>query len=107
MKYALGCAFDLHDMFMKFSLKKLKLTCSDCNYLIGTYHRVELAIKIFKYSFKLILNDIIDNNITFILPTGAKESHICMQRFQGEKFKRGRRNGKWLDIDFLESNFSH
>ena len=50
--------------------------------------------------------DIIDNNVTFQLPTGAVKSELHMRRITGEAFSKARRNGKFQEIDFLESFFT-
>lgn len=106
MNYATGAAFNLREMFMNFNTKKMKMSCEECKQLTGDAHRDKLAQKIFKECYKLVLNDIIDNNITFHLPTGSHKSYIHMKRTQGEDFKKARRNGKWGDVDFIASFFS-
>ena len=53
---------------------------------------------------KLIFKDIIDNNVTFLLPTTRSTIHI--HRVTGDDFVYGRQHGKWQDVDFLKSNFS-
>ena len=54
---------------------------------------------------KLILLDIIQNNVTFKFPT-KRECYLNIVRTSGEDFKKARRNGKWLDVDYLKSDFS-
>ena len=54
----------------------------------------------------IIINDCIDKNVTFNLPTNKKKSWICMKKFSDEEFKKVRKNGKFRDVDFLESNFT-
>lgn len=103
---ATGCAFNVPDIFMKFPLKKLKIHWKECEKIIGNGHKEILAQKIWKDSYKLILNDIIDNNVTFQLPTGCKKCDIHMQTFSGDDFKNLRRSGKWKNVDFLKSLFT-
>lgn len=103
---ATGAALNLAEIFLNFPLKKLKINCNKCKDLTGDYHRQELVQKIFKENFKMVINDVIDNNVTFQLPTGNRKSEIHMQTFRGDAFKNLRRNGKWRDIDFLKSNFT-
>lgn len=106
-RYALGCGFNLTDMFMNFPLKKLQINCNECNALIGTYHRDKLAIRIFRECFKVVIEDIIENNVTFWLPlTGGKKCNMHMKRVEGKEFQNLRQGGKWEDIDILNSNFS-
>lgn len=103
---ATGCAFSLKDLFTNFNTKRLKITCNECKKINHNEHRDILAKQIFKESVKIILNDIIENNITFELPTKGRKCDIHMQRFDGEKFKHLRKTGKWRDVDFLKSYFT-
>lgn len=106
MNYATGCAFDIDEMFMNFPYDKLLVTCSDCNIVNGDYHKDRLVKRVFKKALQLILNDIIENNVTFQLPTGGRRSEIHMNSITGKKFQHARKHGKFLDVDFLESNFT-
>lgn len=103
---ATGCAFNISDLFINFPFKKLKITCKKCKEINNDEHRNMLVQKIFKENFKLIINDIIDNNVTFELPTGSRKCDIHMQTIYGEEFKRLRRAGKWKNVDFLKSLFT-
>ena len=104
--YSTGCAFNMNQMFMNFPYKKLKLSCEDCLNINGDLHRDKLVKKVFRECFKMVLNDVIDNNVTFQLPTGKKKCDIHMRRVQGNEFKNLRRSGKWRDVDILTSNFT-
>lgn len=104
--YSTGCAFNIHDLFMNFPYKKLKLTCEDCQKINGNPHRDILVKKVFRECFKIIIDDVINNNITFWLPTGAKKCNIHMKKVKGEDFKNLRKSGKWREVDILESNFT-
>ena len=106
MNYSTGCAFNTDEMFMNFPYKKLKITCEDCKKINGNPHRDILVKQIFRECFIVVINDVIDNNITFWLPTGAKKCNIHMQRIRGNDFKNLRRAGKWRNVDILESNFT-
>lgn len=105
MNYATGYAFNSHDLFENFPIKKLLITRSECVKYFNTTSKRLLAIRVFLYAVKLIILDIINNNVTFRLPT-SRESYIHMKRTNGEDFKKARRNGKFLDVDYLESDFS-
>ena len=106
-RYALGCAFSLKNLFDNFPYKQLKINCKQCKAIIGDNHRDKLVKKIFKENLKLVINDIIDNNVTFWLPlTGEKKCNIRMRRVQGKEFQNMRKAGKWKDIDILKSMFS-
>ena len=106
-KYALGCAFNLEDILGNFPYKKLKITCKECENITGDNHRSSIVKKIFRYHVKLVIEDIIANNITYWLPlTGQKKCNIHMKMVRGDAFKNLRQAGKWEDIDILKSNFS-
>lgn len=106
MKYATGYALTVKDLFKNFDVRKLKLSAKECEQLVGNRHKERIAYQVFKYMVKLVLDDIIHNNTTFSLPTGAKTCLLGMARFKNEDFRRARKAGKWKDVDFLESNFT-
>lgn len=106
MNYAVGHSFNVDEIFMNFPYKKLKLTCEDCKRINGNKDRDALVKKIFRDSVKVILSDIIDNNVTFTLPTNKGTADIHVRRTYGEDFKKARKRGKWKNVDFLSSNFS-
>lgn len=106
-KYALGCAFTVNDLFYNFPYKKLKFNCQDCFNIIGNNHRDILVKKIFRESVKIIIQDIVERNVTFWLPlTSNKKCNMHMKRVTGKDFQRLRKSGKWSDVDFINSNFS-
>lgn len=106
-KYALGCAFTTKNILANFPYDKLSVTCDLCKKVTGDNHRNILVERIFKESLKIIILDIINNNVTFWLPlTGGKKCNIRMRRVSGTEFKNLRKGGKWIDIDILKSMFS-
>lgn len=107
MNYSLGCSFTLDEVLANFPCKKLHISCQQCKDLIGDPHRITLVKKIFRESVKIVILDIIHNNVTFWLPlTGNKKCNIHMRRVQGEEFKNMRKAGKWKDVDIVQSMFS-
>lgn len=106
MSLALGYAFNVQDIFQNFDLKRLQISCNDCEKLTADRHRNRLAAKIFRENLKMVLEDIIDHNITFELPCGRKKADIHMKLFTGEEFKKCRQNGKFQEIDFLKTYFT-
>lgn len=105
--YSLGCAFNTDQILMNFPYSKLKITCKECEVVIGNNHRNLLVKKIFTECLLTIITDIIDNNITFWLPlTGSKKCSIHIQKVQGDEFKNLRKGGKWKDVDILKSLFT-
>lgn len=106
MNLALGHAFDMSDMFLNFDNKKLRMSCNDCEEATGYRHRDKVAQRIFAESVNLVLNDIVDNNVLFELPTNGRKAEIHVKRHTGDDFATGRQNGKWRDVDYLASFFS-
>lgn len=106
-RYALGCAFTTNDLFNNFPYSKLQITCEQCEQAIGDNHRQILVKKIFKASLKLVIQDIIERNVTFWFPlTGNKRCNMHMKRVMGKVFQKLRQAGKWEDVDIVNSNFS-
>ena len=67
----------------------------------------QLAAEIFQDCFYEILLDIIENNVTFVLPLKyGNYAEICMKRYDGEEFKKLYNYGKFSNIDFVYSQFS-
>ncbi len=106
MILATGAAFNLDEMIINFPMKKLSVTCEECKNIIKDPHRNILIKRIFRECLKLVINDIIDNNITFWLPTKARKCNIHMKRVDGQTFKNLRKSGKWKDVDLLSSSFT-
>ena len=106
MNLALGHAFSLKHIFDNFNYKKLKADGKKCKEVTGDVNRDSLVYKIFMASVEMVFNDIIDNNVTFLLPTGSRKADIHIKRYAYEDFAKGRQAGKWADIDYLSSRFS-
>lgn len=106
VKYATGCAFSLDDMFMNFPYKKLKTDCALCKKVINNNHRQILVKRVFSKSLELVLEDIVNDNITFWFPlTGVKKCNMHMKRVRGKDFQNLRKHKKWQDVDFIKSFF--
>ena len=104
MNYATGAAFNIDDMFLNFPYEKLDLTCKQAQQINKDPHKDKLVKKIFRTCFKKVIDDVIDHNQVFILP--VNNSEIKMRRIHGKDFTKARQNGKFKDVDFLESYFS-
>lgn len=104
MNYATGAAFNVDDMFINFPYDKLDLTCKQAQEINNNPHKDKLVKKIFRTCFKKVIDDVIDNNSIFILP--VNNSEIKMRRISGNDFSKARKNGKFKEVDFLESYFS-
>lgn len=99
-----GYAFNTGDLFYNFDIKKIKTSHEVLKKHYKTREKKEMAVKVFLYAIYLILLDIIENSVTFVLPT-SRRAQIQMGVIADEKFKEARRNGKFQDVDFLETNF--
>lgn len=99
-----GYSFNLDDMFLNFRHKRLKLTCDESERYFNDRHKKTPAKQILTACVKMVLDDVLENNVTFQLP-GCK-ADIHMQAISGEDFKRARENGAFLNVDFLKSNFT-
>ena len=64
MNYATGCAFNLDEIFHNLDRKKLKFNYKQCRKLINSNDKNDLIKRIFLDNVKMILDDIIDNNVT-------------------------------------------
>ena len=107
MNYSTGCAFNLDEVFYNFDRKKLKFNYKQCKKLINSNDKNELIKRIFLDNVEMVLDDIIDNNVTFELPTGSgRRTLLRMKRYDDEQFKKLRRREKFADVDFLSSNFA-
>jgi hypothetical protein len=104
---ALNAAEILHILY--YTRQGYKLFNTQMGGTDGTISVVQgdkIVKKVFRTCLKRVLEDIIDNNVTFELPTGSRKSELHMRRISGEKFSRCRKNGKFQEIDFLQSFFA-
>ena len=100
---AIGWACNLNDIFVRFPYEK-------CKSLISKYHtkvlRRQKVKQVFREGVQQILEDIIENNSTFkIQGVGYQGGELHMEAITGSEFENARKNGKFKDIDFLESLF--
>lgn len=101
---ALGWACNLNDLFVRFPYEK-------CKTLIKTYktklERRKKIKQVFRTGVELIVNDLIENNNTFELPSMQYYGgEIHFEPVKGEEFKRLREKGKFQGIDFLNTLFT-
>jgi hypothetical protein len=100
MNWATGYGFTPKEIFIRFKNKYI----TTHHTLLDDFNKKKVAAKVFLYSAWLIINDIIDNNVTFQLPT-QKPSYLEMGVVSGDEFVRARQAGAFEEIDFLASNF--
>ena len=106
-KFAMGHTFSAQDIFHNFPIKKLKMNYDDVKEIYSDGDKRSLSASIFTRGMQLIIEDIIENNVHFLLPTlGSNESYLYMKKTSGKDFKNAFKKGKWNDVDFLTSNFT-
>lgn len=105
--FAMGHTFSTKDLFYNFPIDKLKMDYNTVRSIYSDGDKRSLSASIFAKGMQLIVEDIIENNVHFLLPTlGSSESYLYMKKTSGNDFKKAVRNGKWRDVDFLTSNFT-
>ena len=106
-KFAMGHTFSAHELFHNFPIGKLKMDYDTVKQIYSDGDKRSLAASIFTRGMQLIVEDIIENNVHFLLPTaGSNEAFIYMKKTAGRDFKNAFKKGKWRDVDFLTSNFT-
>lgn len=106
MNYALGHSFNLHHIFKNFNIKRIKTNYKILSKYSNTQSKIAFCIKIFQEHLRQVLEDIILNDVTFILPTTARPSNIHLIKYKDDDFIKARKNGKFKEVDFLSSNFT-
>lgn len=102
--FALGWACNLNDIFVRFPYEKFKSLMK--NYKTKQLRRQKVK-QVFREGTQQILNDIIENNTTFkIQGVGYQGGEIHIEAIRGSDFEKVRKNGKFRNIDFLESLFT-
>ena len=102
--FAIGWACNLNDIFVRFPYEK-------CKSLIDKFKTKQLRrqkIKqVFREGVQQILNDIVENNVTFkIQGVGYQGGELHMEAITGPEFERVKKNGKFEGVDFLKSFFT-
>lgn len=101
---ATGWACNLNNIFVRFPYEKYKSLMKKWK----TFNeRRKIVKQVFREGLHLILTDLIENNVTFKLPSlGVQGGEIHFEAIRGEDFEKARQNGKFEDVDFLESLFT-
>lgn len=100
---ATGWACTLNDIFVRFPYEKFK----NIQLLPNKMLRKQKVKQVFREGVRQILDDIVENNSTFkIQGIGYQGGEIHFEAIKGDEFKRLRKNGKFKNIDFLESLFT-
>ena len=104
---ALGHAFNAKDLFKNFNINSIKITPEEVKKIYSDGNKRDLCSQIFSKALEIVVEDIIENNVHFQLPTlGRSKADLYMRRTSGEDFIKARNNGKWEDVDFVNSFFS-
>ena len=105
--FAMGHTFSAKDLFHNFPIEKLKMDYDIVKSIYSDGDKRSLSASIFTKGMQLIVEDIIENNVHFLLPTlGSSEAYLYMNKTSGNDFKKAFKRGKWRDVDFLTSNFT-
>ena len=105
--FAMGHTFSASDIFHNFPIKKLKIDYDTVREIYSDGDKRSLSASIFTKGMQLIVEDIIENNVHFLLPVlGSAEAYMYMKKTTGKDFKNAFKRGKWNDVDFLTSNFT-
>lgn len=104
MNWAIGWACNLNDIFVRFPYEKFKSLMR--NYKNKQLRKQKIK-QVFRSGTELIINDIIENNSTFKLPSlGYYSGEIHFEPINGDEFIDLRKKGKFAGIDFLETLFT-
>lgn len=101
---AIGWACNLNDIFIRFPYEKCKSLIE--KFKTKQLRRVKIK-QVFREGVQQILNDIVENNVTFkIQGVGYQGGELHMEAITGSEFEKVRKFGKFENIDFLESMFT-
>lgn len=106
MFYKTGYCFTSRDLFETLDVHILGIKRSIYRDKYSFEGLTEFVSSVFLYYMYLVLLDIIENNVTFVLPLkGNRFAEIYVKVFDGDKFQRLYSGGKFMGIDFLSSLF--
>ena len=101
---AIGWACNLNDIFVRFPYEKYKSLMSKFKTKLLRRQKIK---QVFREGIQQILQDIVENNVTFkIQGIGYQGGEIHMEAITGSEFEKVRKNGKFKNVDFLESLFT-
>lgn len=107
MHYNTSFCFNATDLYETFDKTQLKIKRAVVQDKYGVNKKQIFCASVLIYTFYLILLDIIENNITFVLPLfNNKTASIYVRPIVNDELKRARKNGAFADIDLLSSNFT-
>lgn len=104
LKLATRSCFNINDLFKRFPFKKLK---TDPKILGNKENKQKIIREVFSTFFDMVVDDIIDNQVTFEFPLYTDEhSYLNIKPITGEDFKQIYTAGSWPGLDFLKTNFT-
>ena len=106
MFYKTGYCFTSRELFDTLNLKLLNISTK----VVRKYKMdclQDLCGAVLTYCLYLIILDIIENNVTFVLPLlYGNYAEIHITTIEDEKFKNLYKSGRFQNIDFVSSEFS-
>ena len=92
-KFAMGHTFSAKELFHNFPIEKLKMDYDTVRSIYSDGDKRSLSASIFTKGMQLIIEDIIENNVHFLLPTlGSNEAYLYMKKTAGNNFKNAVKN---------------
>lgn len=107
MHYSSNHCFTAYDFFETFDKKQLKIKRVVVQDKYGVNKKQWLCASVLVYCFYLIILDIIENNVTFVLPLfRGKNAMIHVIPVTGNDLKEAVHRGAFSDIDLISTNFT-
>ena len=105
--YALGHAINGRQLFRSLAAKRIKTPNKEIKKLVKSQHKEYLASKIFTDAVQMVMDDIIDNSVTFEISLNKKQlGQLYIKEVSGEDFLNEYKNGRHKYIDYLDTNFT-
>lgn len=114
-RYPTAHAFLAHDLFETFKDKGLHVKRNDYRppadggggHAPGWWQNKKYFYgAIFAYCLYLVLLDVIEKNVTFVLPTQSRRVYIHVQPVRGEELLKEISRGRYKGLDILSSDFT-
>ena len=102
--YPVSYSVHFSDLYTNFNFKKLRISEEKAEAVYDLDSQAILAL-VLRDLFRLVLPEIVRQNIAFKLPTGTR-AWIEVHPFTGEEFKRARQLGGFEGVDYVATNFT-
>ena len=100
-----SCAANVDDIFWHFGFDDFKTPKYKTQAEANKNRKRRVFPRMFFDCFYLAIEDVIENNATFILPTSRRKAYLSMNYLNKKDFMKARQNGHCMNIDFLASNY--